>query len=254
MTIFDKYAAYYDLLYQDKNYAAEVDYVDGLIKKNNAQAKTILDLGCGSGGHAFLFTQKGYSVHGIDISQHMVDCAQAKQKSLEGVQPKTTFSCADLRTLSLGKTFDVVVSLFHVMSYQTSNDDLQKAFEAAYKHLAPGGLFIFDCWYGPAVLADQPHVRVKRMENEQIKVVRIAEPILYPNDNYVDVQFAVYVHYKGNTAIDQLHETHRMRYLFEPEVCLLYETAGFDFVSVYEWLGERAPVLTSWNVCFVGKK
>jgi SAM-dependent methyltransferase len=254
MKTFDTYAAYYDLLYHDKNYAAEVDYVDGLIKKSYPQAKTILDLGCGSGNHAFLFTQKGYHVHGIDISQLMIDCARAKQQVLDNEQSKTSFSCADLRTVSLDKTFDVVVSLFHVMSYQTSQDDLQKAFATAYKHLAPGGLFIFDCWYGPAVLADQPRVRVKRMENEQIKIVRIAEPILHPNNNYVDVQFTVYIHPKGNTAIDQLHETHCMRYLFEPEVRLLYEAAGFDFVAAYEWLGDRVPALTSWNVCFIGKK
>ena len=48
----DLYSKYYDLLYEDKNYFDEVEYIDFLIKKNCQSAKTLLDMGCGTGKHA----------------------------------------------------------------------------------------------------------------------------------------------------------------------------------------------------------
>jgi hypothetical protein len=57
-----------------------------------------------------------------------------------------------------------VFSLFHVMSYQTSNKDLQDAFETAKINLKPGEIFIFDCWYGSSVLTDRPVGRVNALK------------------------------------------------------------------------------------------
>ena len=66
--VFAKYSEYYDLIYTDKDYQKEVDYIDQLIQKYHPKAKTILDLGCGTGVHANLLAAKGYRVMGIDLS------------------------------------------------------------------------------------------------------------------------------------------------------------------------------------------
>ena len=66
------YSQYYDLLYRDKNYIAEVNYIIKLIKENMDQSKTLLDMGCGTGKHAELLSDNGYIVHGIDISEDML--------------------------------------------------------------------------------------------------------------------------------------------------------------------------------------
>jgi len=163
----DLYSQYYDLLYSDKDYAAEVDYVEWLIKSNNKSAKTILDLGCGTGRHAELFCEKRYIVHGIDISENMLKIAEKRRMGKEDTL--TTFSHSSIQELDLNRKFDVIVSLFHEMSYQKTSDEVIKAFEIAKKHLNSDGLFIFDFWYGPAVLTDLPTIRVKRFENENIK-------------------------------------------------------------------------------------
>ena len=61
------YSQYYDLLYQDKDYLAETNYVDNLIQEfGRCNSKTMLDLGCGTGKHAELFCDQGYKVHGVD--------------------------------------------------------------------------------------------------------------------------------------------------------------------------------------------
>ena len=62
-------------------------------------------------------------------------------------------TCARLR---LAGTFDAVIALFHVVSYQTTEHDLRATFATAARHLNPGGVLLFDVWHGPAVLAQQP--------------------------------------------------------------------------------------------------
>lgn len=76
----DLYSRYYDLLYSDKDYIGEVEYVDSLIKANSNNATTLLDMGCGTGKHAELLCDKGYIVHGIDLSQDMLKIAETRRK------------------------------------------------------------------------------------------------------------------------------------------------------------------------------
>ncbi|MGB9680509.1 MAG: class I SAM-dependent methyltransferase [Thermoanaerobacteraceae bacterium] len=185
--------------------------MDKLIKSINPNAKYLLDLGCGTGRHAELFCEKGYTVHGIDISEHMLKIADKRRF---GKEDRLTFSCSRIQELNLEQKFDVIVSLFHVLSYQNSNDDVIKFFEIVKKHLNIGGIFIFDFWYGPAVLTDLPTVRVKRLENESIKVTRIAEPVLHAQSNIVDVNYDIFIEDKATKRIIQAHELHRMRYFF----------------------------------------
>ena len=42
--VFDAYARYYDLLYRDKDYVGEAEYVAAHIRKQAPQAKRILEL------------------------------------------------------------------------------------------------------------------------------------------------------------------------------------------------------------------
>ena len=130
MNVFNNYADYYDLLYKNKNYSSEVEYVDLLIKKYFINAKSILDLGCGTGRHAVNLVQKGYDVCGVDISEKMI--SQARERYLD---KNTSFFCNDIRFARLEKKFDVVISLFHVISYQITNNDLKQTFLTANEHL-----------------------------------------------------------------------------------------------------------------------
>jgi SAM-dependent methyltransferase len=138
------------------------------------------------------------------------------------------------------------------MSYQTTNADLLAALSTMREHLAPGGLFVFDCWYGPAVLTDRPQTRIKRLEDAAISVTRLAEPVLHPNDNLVDVNYQVFIRDKQTSVVEELRETHTMRYLFAPEVKLLLDSSGLRLTRLCEFMSEREPGFSSWNAVFVG--
>jgi len=242
------YATYYDLLYKDKDYRAEVDYVCSLIKKRHkGDATTLLDVGCGTGRHAAEFVRNGFATFGLDCSKDMIEKARAKVPAVE-------FHVGYSYDFSLGRRMDIAVSLFHVMSYQTTNRDLFASFQNISRHLNNGGVFIFDFWYGSAVLREMPEVRVRRFENEDVQVVRVAEPMIHWDRNVVDVGYEIIVMNKRNGAVKTFKETHSMRYFFIPELLFLLESAGFEVDAVLEWLSERQLPETSWCGVIVARK
>jgi SAM-dependent methyltransferase len=266
MPVFGAYSRYYNLLYRDKDYAAEAEYVIALVNKHLPAARSLLDLGCGTGQHDLLLARNGYEIAGVDLSEEMLAVARSQleelnSRPLPGVAPhqhaprrlSLNFQQGDIRTIRLGRSFDTVIALFHVMSYQASNDDLRAAFATARTHLNPGGVFIFDCWYGPAVLTQRPEVRVKRLEDEAMSITRIADPTMHPNANLVDVNYQVLIRDKATGAVEEMHETHRMRYLFQPEVETFLREAGMRIVEVSEWMTGDSPGFDTWGVCYVVK-
>lgn len=254
MKVFAHYARYYDLLYKDKDYAGEARFVSGLIKEHAPYARTILELGCGTGIHAKLLAEAGYDIHGIDRSSEMLERARCRLTEVSpAVTGKWLFSHGDIQTVRLEDTFDVIISLFHVISYQVTNEDLLATMETTRAHLKPGGIFIFDCWYGPAVLTQKPEVRIKRFEDDVIAVTRIAEPITYPNRNAVDVNYHVLIEDKANNNWQELKETHRMRYLFKPELEYYLSTIGMRIERCVEWMTSKEPGFDTWGVCFVAR-
>lgn len=254
MTVFGDYARYYDLLYRDKDYDGEVRFINGLIQKYAPNAKHILELGCGTGIHAEKLSTVGYNVHGVDLSAEMLKCAEERIQNLPEKEAKRlSFSCGDIRQFHGEGRFDVVISLFHVMSYQTKNDDLAAVFNTVKQHLNLKGVFIFDCWYGPAVLSDPPVVRVKRLEDERIEITRIAEPEMYPNENRVDVHYQVFIKEKSTGKVEILEETHRMRYLFKPEIEQILALSGLSLINGQEWLSGKELDFSTWNACFIAE-
>jgi len=252
MAIFSNYARYYDLMYQDKDYVGEAQFIQRLIQTYAPATTTILELGCGTGNHAMLLAKEGYQVHGVDLSQEMLGYANERCDRLSpALATRLQFSQGDLRQVRLDRKFDVVLSLFHVMSYQTNNEDLLAAFETAKAHLVPGGILIFDVWYGPAVLSDPPTVRIKRLEDQSIQVTRIAEPVMEPNKNLVDVNYHIFIKDLISSKIDEVREVHTMRYLFKPELELLLDRLQMQIVESGEWLTDRQPGLNTWGVYFI---
>jgi SAM-dependent methyltransferase len=239
--VFNAYSSYYDLLYQDKNYVGETDYIQTLLTRQGVVQGDLLEFGSGTGKHGRLLADRGYRVHGIERSAEMV----AQATATDG------FTCqqGDICTVQLGRTFDVVLSLFHVISYQTSNAALTAVFARAAEHLKPGGLFVFDFWYSPAVYAQRPVVRVKRMVDSRIEITRLAEPVIYPNENQVDVSYTIFARDMASGVVQTITETHPMRHFSLPEIDLLAGAQGFDRIDAEEFLSAKPAGEDTWGVC-----
>lgn len=250
--IFEAYSHYYDLLYKDKDYESETNYIHSLIKHFSPNAAHILELGCGTGIHASKLAEKGYYVEGIDRSESMLQRALDLQSKLPlPVSKKISFLEGDIRNYQSILKFDAVISLFHVMSYMTSNEDLNKAIQTAKKHLKHQGIFIFDCWHAPAVLFDKPTSRTKNFENKVVSVKRTSVPEIHLDKHLVDVSFEILIHDKKTNKETKLHEMHSMRYLFTEELYSLMEINGLEIIHAEEWMTKNTLSKHSWNATYV---
>lgn len=243
LKVFDNYSKYYDLLYEDKDYSGEADYIYSLIKKFSPNTQSFLELGCGTGKHAKLLKDRyQLSPSGIDLSEKML--YQAIELGIE-------CELGDVRTFRCNKKFDTVLSLFHVISYQTSDRDVLDMFETAYSHLYTDGIFIFDLWYKPAVLAQVPEKRIKEMENAEIKVIRHCNPNHIADKSIVEVNYDIEILDKSNEYTEKLSEKHAMRYFSIDEIENFAQQRGFKLIHCEEWLTGNLASEKTWGVCFV---
>lgn len=255
MSAFKNYAEYYDLLYRDKDYVAEVAYVDECIQRYHPGAESLLELGCGTGIHAEHLAKRNYFVHGVDKSAEMLKNADSRWSNLDSkVSKRLSNAQGDFQSLQLNRKFEAIVALFHVVSYLSLNDDLEAAFSSAAHHLDKGGVFLFDCWYGPAVLTDLPVVRVKELEGDTISALRVAVPTMHPNENLVDVHYKINIKENKSECSKTIEEHHHMRYFFLPELEYLLSKTGFELLLCEEWLTGKKPGFDTWSIFVVAKR
>ncbi len=250
MVFKEEYAGAYDALYQDKDYEKECDFVEALFKKYNYRPKTILDLGCGTGGHALILARRGYKVSGVDGSAAMLEIERKKK---EDQRLEIEFIEGDITEISLNRKFDAVISMFAVMGYQTTNAALAAACDVAKKSLVPDGMFMFDCWHGHAVIADKPAPRMKEISSGSgEKIIRFTLPEIDVMNHVVKVNFKVW-QIRGNEFKETI-EAHPMRFLFPQETKYFLEVAGFHSVDLYPFLDVDMPLTDKdWNMMVVGR-
>ena len=244
--VFQAYSRYYDLLYCDKNYEKETIYVDSLLRKYEVPGRDLLEVGSGTGRHARRLSQLDYQIVGLEKSPQMVNATQQT----------AAFQCVvgDACTARLGRTFSAVLALFHVVSYQVSNASLRALFERSAEHLEVGGLFIFDFWYSPAVYTAQPEPRLKTVSDAKVRLNRLAEPRIYPNENRVDVHYTIFVEDLENGGVERFQEVHPMRHFSLMEMELMADVCGFEKLGAEEFLTGKPPGLETWGVCMVLRK
>ena len=255
-SVFDAYSKYYDLLYRDKDYATEASCVADVCQRHGALGRDLLDLGCGTGRHATELARLGYAVAGVERSPTMLARAQEQRECLDArLAEKLRFHAGDACSFRAGRRFDVVTALFHVLSYQINNVSVRSFFATAAAHLAPGGIFVFDFWYGPAVLSQKPEARFRAIADDQVEVLRFADPRSFPNENRVDVNYTIIVREKITGASHSLSESHSMRYFFAPELEWYLRDSGFDVIHTGDLLRPGVSLGTStWSAMHVARR
>lgn len=249
--VFQKYAKYYELLYKDKDYKRECDFLEGIFQSFGAKRITnILEIGCGTGGHAIPLAKRGYKITGIDPSSTMLQIAKRKSK---GENVTLSLHQADVRNFNLRTRFDAALAMFAVISYLPTNNDLKLSFANVRRHLGKDSLFVFDVWNGLAVLRILPEVRIKIIEDKERRILRIAQPELDAFNHLCRVHYHLLI-LQNNTVINEVEETHIIRYLFPQEIIHYLEDAGFEVLKICPFLDLEGKVdENEWNITVIGK-
>ena len=245
---FDKFSDYYDLIYSNKNYEEEVNYIKRLIDSNSYNSKSMLELGSGTGNHAAYFSKLKYKIHGIDLSKRMVDISKSKKI------PNANFYVGDISNFKIDIKFDVCISLFHVISYIKSIPLLKNVLNNISRNLKPGGIFIFDCWNKPAVIKDPPSIRGTKFENENLKIERIAYPENHFEKSITKIDFELKILDKKRNINFVETETHEMRFFSEDEINSVSQESNFKVLHCFNWLDINLKASEEYYNVYVLKK
>lgn len=248
--IFNFYAKYYDVFYNDKNYKYETSFILNLLKKYKITKGRLLDFGCGTGTHAIYFSKTNFDVTGVDFSEKMISIANEKIKKNNYKNIK--FIKGDVKKITFKEKFKVIVSLFHVFSYQTNNEAVKKFLLNANNNLVKNGILIFDFWYGPGVLNAKQQTRIKKLIINNKILKRISKSKIDILNNTVDVN--IKVKSENNLKTIYVNENHNMRYFFLPELELFLNFAGFKLIKTYRSFSSTKPTIDDWNAIVIAKK
>ncbi len=246
------YSNSYDLLYEVKNYDGEVDVLERIFREYAEKPITsVLDLGCGTGNYAHILAERGYKVCGVDLSESMLEIAKNK---IQNPSVSVQFLYSDIASLHLGRQFDAAIMMFAVLGYQSTNDMIIKTLENIGDHLKPGGLLIFDVWYGPAVLSEKPQEKCRVINSGKDIIIRVTRPELDTFHQFCDVRFNLYC-IRDDGQVIETNEVHRMRYFFAQELLVFLGLTGFEVIRIGQFPDiDTSPVDTSWDIVVVARK
>ena len=144
MSFAKKYADNYDLIYADKPYQEEADFVFKWAKK----PKIILSLGCGTGKHEQYWC-RNCQVIGIAGSKEMLKRAY-QHPNIKYLNKQIGWKLTGLEGV------DCIVAMFNVLGYVLLEDVIQ------YLPINKGGYFIFDVWDASKFKKSPPQLEIKR--------------------------------------------------------------------------------------------
>jgi len=134
MTTYSAFAKFYDEAMGDMSW--KIDFLKQLLKEDVPGAKSVLELACGT-GTMLKGLSSDYSVAGADLSPEMVELAKKKL-------PDADIHVGDMTSYDFGKTFDIVLCVYDSINHLMGWEQWQALFANVDKHLAAGGVFIFD--------------------------------------------------------------------------------------------------------------
>jgi ubiquinone/menaquinone biosynthesis C-methylase UbiE len=146
--MFTESADLYDAIYSFKDYPAEAAQITAVVRTYHPEARTILDVACGTGEHArHLALTHGFEVDGLDLDEGLLDVARGKH-------PAGSFYHADMSEFLLDARYDAVLCLFSSIGYLVTLERTRRALECFQRHLAPNGVVLVEPWFPPGGLED----------------------------------------------------------------------------------------------------
>lgn len=149
--MFSESAHLYDAIYRAfKDYAAEATAISTLVRAAHPSARTILDVGCGTGEHALhLRKSHGFAVDGLDRDPGLLAVAREKM-------PDARLFEGDMAMFEVSHRYDVVTCLFSSIGYLQTLDRITAALRCFRSHLADDGVIVVEPWFAPGVLREGP--------------------------------------------------------------------------------------------------
>jgi SAM-dependent methyltransferase len=238
---FDVTGAYYDVVYEGKDYSAETGWVYSKANALGVKEGRWLDVGCGTGKHLAHLNTAQFERFGLDPSSTMLNRAAA-------LLPDATLLQGAAPDLPFAQSFHVISSFFAVLSYLAASGDFDRFIANAASRLNQGGVLYFDVWYAPAVLSQRPGQRFRWFDVDGGKLLRLVESTMREDDALVDVRYH-FLHFGADgLLLREAREHHVLRYYTEEEIAATLARHGLRLVSITSPFSDTAATAEDWSV------
>lgn len=164
------HSPYYELLYYKRDRDEAKGFIDALLNYLNPPAQArFLDLACGSGRHSIYLASKGYRVTGIDLSDELIEKAQASESD------NLSFYVHDMRNEFRINYYDYVLNLFTSFGYFDTDHEHVRVLGNVFKGLKPGGTFVLDFFNADKVISTLVKNEIKDLGEVKFNISRTVE-------------------------------------------------------------------------------
>lgn len=135
-TLYSKLSEVYDEMYRGLiDYENEYLFYSQILSKFNCQS--VLEIGCGSGNLAGLFSLNGYDYSGLDLSMDMLSIARKRY-------PACKFLPGDMTEFNLPDPVDAAIITGRTISYLVNKNEVYKTCNTIHSNLKDDGIICFD--------------------------------------------------------------------------------------------------------------
>ncbi len=239
MNSYTVFAQFYDRLTENAEYEVRSDYISGFFsgyKKGTA----LLDIACGTGRMCKLFSDKGYDVTGIDLSEDMLThAAQTCGSTVKLIQ-------SDMCDFTLLKKTDFCICCLDSINHLKDIESVRKCFKSVALNLKKDGIFVFDVntvYKHKNILADNAFIFDEKdfflsWDNE------------YIGDNTVRILLDFFI-FNGKNYDRYSEEFFEKAYTVDEIVSSLPD---FEIVGIYDDLTVQPPKEDSERIYFVCRR
>ena len=246
MSSYRDFAAVYDRLMSDIDYAARTDGLLALFETYDKTPRLLLDVACGTGGFSLEFAKRGMEVIGADPSEEMLAVAREKaQKNGADV----LFLCQAAENLDLYGTVDGAICCLDSLNHITEYDVFCDALARVTLFLETGRLFLFDLntvYKHNEVLSDHTFVI------EQNGVFCVWQNETDPAEHLTDITLDFFT--EENGAYARGGEEFAERAYTEEEIRAAITAAGLELVAEIDDETKAPPTAKTERVIYVTRK
>lgn len=200
-----------------KDYRAETEYLTEVIRGRRPGANSLLDVGCGAGGHLVHFAEFVDRVEGVELSEDMLAAARAKL-------PDVPLHQGDMRSFDLGRRFDAVVCLFGAIGHTRDVGELRGTLECFARHLADGGVVVVEPWWFLEKFIDG-YVSDDVVRSGSRSIARMSHTVRSGDASTMEVHFLVA---DARTGVRHFSETYEHKLFTRDQYESAFAEAGFD--------------------------
>jgi len=205
----------------EKDAKKEIPVLINLFKKFG-KVKSVLDVGCGMGRHAYLLSKKGYICEGVEPHPKMIEYAKQHY-------PGVNYKVNSMQNINYKNQFDAVMCIFSIIVFNKSNEEAVKTLRNFYRALKKYGILILETSNAIAWLANQSfRKQFEEIDKKRNEKAVYREWINTNNQSYVSER----TYYDLKTGKKKGSFTKESRMFFPLELKFFLEQAGFKVLTM----------------------